>query len=179
MLLTLNSLRIQLCCAMTTATLQRLWRWVSDRVKCTHRTHLFIKHPACNRWAINGFYIFPPKSLENLVHCALVLWHKAARKSKSLVAFFYGLWKLHLSSKHTAAMELKGNRMYRNLKTLESRQSILLANNIQTSTHLFFLSPVLNTSHWDCWLRAKEVFKVPLCSKCIPKCCSDKCGLVF
>lgn len=59
----------------------------------------------------------------------------------------FQLWKLHLSSEHTTAVELKGSIIYRNLKTLETIQRILLANTTKTSMHLFFLSPKLNTSH--------------------------------
>lgn len=139
--------------------------------KCPHRPHLFMKPPAWNRGVIDSFHIFPPRKALR-TRCTLACWHRPGGvwepKKIQCTCDFNCLCKLHLSSKRATAVELKGSTTCRNLKTLEAIQRILLTNNKKTSMHLFFLSPVLNTSYWDCWLRVKQVSKVPLCSKCIP-----------
>lgn len=114
------------------------------RGKCPHRPHLFIKQPAWNRGVIDSFYILPPRKALR-TRCTLARWHKqwgSPRAQKiRCTCDFNCLCKLHLSSKCTTAMELKGSTTCRNLKTLEAIQKILLTNNKKTSMHLFFLSP--------------------------------------
>lgn len=168
-----SSFRAQLCCARTLLTLQCTWRWVSNPVKGTHRPHLY-KTPACNRWVINSFYIFPPRKA--LRTWCTSLWHSdtkqqggpRALKKLAHVHFQLLVETAPLIRAHLERWELKGSTIYRNLKSLETIQRILLTNNTKSSMHLFFLSVVLNTSHRDCWLRVKKVSKVLLCSKCIP-----------